>query len=96
MCKHTSETGTFLKCLVKIPVNICSVEDKQVSGWVLVCVRGGQAVHGTGLYARDKGLSWACDKLLHDPREGLGFPMPLSLHPHSRFALLLSVVAAPE
>lgn len=43
MCKHASETDTFLKCLAKTPINICSMEDKRVPGLVLVCVRGGQA-----------------------------------------------------
>lgn len=56
MCKQTPETSTFLKCLVKTPVHICSVEDKQMTDSVLVFVRGGSVVHGTGLCAKDEGL----------------------------------------
>lgn len=74
MCKHASETGIFLKCLVKPPVNICSVEDKQVPGWVLVCVRGGQAVNGTGLCAQDKGLSLLVITPCTTPQRDLAFP----------------------
>lgn len=85
MCKQTPETSTFLKCLVKMPVNICNMEDNQVTNSVLGFVRGGSVVHGTGLYAR--GLSWAWDNPMHDLNEGLGFPMTLFLHPHGTWTL---------
>lgn len=42
--------------LVRMPVNICSMEDKQMTDSVLVFVRGNSVVHGTGVSAKDKGL----------------------------------------